>query len=254
MRHAVLQPPSSSYPQGLTTAGLGTPDLALALTQHDRYRAAVEACGIEVLYLEPDPDHPDACFVEDVAIVTERGFMLTRPGAPSRRGEVRAMAKALSQFQERLPVIEPPGLLDGGDVGQAENHFWIGLSARTNLEGSRQLGAWLERLGYTWSTVRMEGLDLLHLKSGLGFLGDGRLAIVDALREDEAFRGYGLVRVLPEESYAANCVRLNDHVLIAAGRPVFEASLKKLGYNVVSLDMSEFEKMDGGVSCLSLRW
>ena len=254
MRHAVLQPPSSSYAKGLTTAGLGTPDLALALTQHDRYRAAVEACGIEVLYLDPDPDHPDACFVEDVAIVTERGFMLTRPGAPSRQGEVKAMATALSRFQIRMPVIEPPGTVDGGDVCQAGDHFWIGLSARTNLEGSGQLGAWLAGLGYTYKTVSMRGMDLLHLKSGLGYLGEGRLAIVDELREDEAFRGYELVRVAPAESYAANCVRLNDHVLIAGGHPVFEASLEKLGYNVVSLDMSEFEKMDGGVSCLSLRW
>lgn len=254
MRHAVLEPPSSSYPQGLTTAGLGTPDLALALTQHDRYRAAVEACGIEVLYLDPDPDHPDACFVEDVAIVTDRGFMLTRPGAPSRRGEVKTMARALSRFQERLPVIEPPGLLDGGDVCQAENHFWIGLSARTNLEGAEQLGAWLAGLGYTHKAVSMSGMDMLHLKSGLGYLGEGRLAVVDELRGDDAFRGYELVRVLREERYAANCVRLNDHVLIAAGHPMFEASLKTLGYSVISLEMSEFEKMDGGVSCLSLRW
>ena len=97
-------------------------------------------------------------------------------------------------------------------------------------------------------------MDMLHLKSGLGYLGEGRLAIVDELRDDDAFRGYELVRVLREERYAANCVRLNDHVLIAAGHPVFEASLKKLGYSVISLEMSEFEKMDGGVSCLSLRW
>jgi len=254
MKRALLQAPSSSFAKGLTTAGLGTPDLALALAQHQRYRVALEACGIEVLYLEPDPDHPDACFVEDVAIVTERGFMLTRPGAPSRRGEVAAMAKELSQFQNRLPVIEAPGLLDGGDVCQAEDHFWIGLSTRTNVEGSRQLGAWLEGLGYTWSTVGMDGFNMLHLKSGLGYLGDGRVAVVDEFYEDAAFREYERVRVPPGERYAANCVRINDRVLIPSGHPEFEASLRRLGYNVLALDMSEFEKMDGGISCLSLRW
>ena len=254
MRHAILQPPSASYANGLTTANLGVPDLTLALRQHERYRTAVEACGVEVLYLDPDPAHPDACFVEDVAIVTERGFMLTRPGAPSRQGEVAAMATVLSQFQNRLPVIQAPGTLDGGDVCQADDHFWIGLSARTNEDGARQLGAWLTGLGYTHRTVSMTGLELLHLKSGMGFLGDGRLAMVDELKDDDAFRGYELVRVPPEERYVANCMRLNDHVLIAAGHPVFEASLRRLGYNVMPVELTEYEKMDGGVSCLSLRW
>jgi dimethylargininase len=254
MKRAVLRPPSASFALGLTTAGLGSPDLGLARDQHERYRAAVEACGIEVLYLEPDEDHPDACFVEDVAIVTERGFMLTRPGAPSRRGEVASMAKALLRFQPKLPVIEAPGRLDGGDVCQAEDHFWIGLSARTDQEGAGQLGAWLEQLGYTWSTVGMDGMTLLHLKAGMAFLGEGRVAVVDEFHDDPAFKNYERVRVSREERYAANCVRINDRLLIPSGHPKFEADLKRLGYHVVTVDMSEYEKMDGGLSCLSLRW
>jgi dimethylargininase len=254
MRHAVLRPPSSTYSNGLTTAGLGPPDLELALKQHERYGAALVACGIEVLYLDPDPDHPDSCFVEDPAIVTERGFMLMRPGASSRRTEVPSMAKALAPFQPQLPAIESPGTVDGGDVCQAGDHFWIGLTKRTNLEGARQLGRWLESVGFTHETVPMEGLDLLHLKSGMGYLGDGRVAIVDELSKHAAFQNYERVRVPPEERYAANCVRINDRVLIASGHPEFESSLRSLGYDVVALDMSEFEKMDGGISCLSLRW
>jgi len=249
-----LRPPSARFAQGLTTAGLGSPDLELALVQHERYRAAVEACGVEVLYLEPDQDHPDACFVEDVAIVTERGFILTRPGAPSRRGEVASMAKALSRIQPELPVIEAPARLDGGDVCQVEDHFWIGLSARTDQEGARQLGAWLEQLGYTWSTVAMNGIALLHLKAGMAYLGEGRVAVIDEFHDHAAFRNYERVRVSRDERYAANCVRINDRVLIPSGHPKFEANLRILGYDVVTVDMSEYEKMDGGISCLSLRW
>jgi len=226
----------------------------LALEQHKRYGAALAACDVEVEYLEPDPDHPDSCFVEDPAVVTDRGFMLTRPGAASRRTEVPSMAKALARFQKHLPAIEAPGTVDGGDVCQAEDHFWIGLTRRTNLEGARQLGRWLENLGFTHETVPMDGLDLLHLKSGMGYLGDRRVATVDALANHAAFRHYERVRVPPEEHYAANCTRINDCVLIASGHPKFETSLRSLGYDVVTTDMSEFEKMDGGISCLSLRW
>jgi len=254
MKYAILEPPSSSFSQGLTTAGLGTPELDLALRQHQRYGAALEACGVEVLYQDPDPDHPDACFVEDVAIVTERGFLLTRPGAPSRQGEVTRMAKTLSRFQDHIPVIQAPGTVDGGDVCQAGDHFWIGLSKRTNPEGARQLGAWLNSLGFTHTTVSMDGLDLLHLRSGLGFLGKGRVAIVEELSDRDAFRDYEHVPVTPKERYAANCMRINDRILIPSGHPKFEANLRDLGYETIALDMSEFQKMDGGISCLSLRW
>jgi dimethylargininase len=254
MKHAIVRTPCSRFAEGLSTAGLGVPDLALAVRQHERYAAALEGCGLTLLRLGPDRDYPDSCFVEDVAVLTDRGFLLTRPGAESRRGEVDPMHTVLSRFQDLIPAIQPPGILDGGDVCQVEDHFFIGISSRTNFEGASQLGGWLEDLGYSYAVVDLDGLGLLHLKSGMAYLGDGRLAMIDDLSRNNAFGGYELVRLPPHEHYAANSVRLNDRVLIASGFPKFEAALRKLGYDVATLDMSEFQKMDGGLSCLSLRW
>ena len=137
---------------------------------------------------------------------------------------------------------------------QAGNHFWVGISARTNAEGARQLAAWVLERDYTCEQVDLSGLDLLHLKSGLAHLGDGRLALVAELARRDAFGGYERVELSETERYAANCVRVNDRILVAAGHPAFEAALGDRGYETVAVDMSEFQKMDGGLSCLSLRW
>jgi len=254
MRQAIVRPPSSSFALGLTTAGLGPPDLGLVLRQHEGYAAALERCGLKLLRLDPDPQHPDSCFVEDVAVLTERGFILTHPGAAERRGEVASMGDVLSRFQEDLPALRSPGTLDGGDVCEADGQFFIGLSDRTNREGAAQLAGWLERLGFSSTCVDLEGLDLLHLKSGLAYLGAGRLAVVEELFHHDAFQRYERVSVPRSESYAANCLCINDRILVASGHPVFEATLRDLEYDVFVLDVSEFQKMDGGLSCLSLRW
>jgi dimethylargininase len=146
--------------------------------------------------------------------------------------------------------------VEGGDVCDAEGHTFIGLSERTNAEGARQTADWLALQGYTASVVDIRGrTELLHLKSGLASLGDKRLAITEGLAQaPEAYSGYELVRVPSGEEYAANCVRIGSRVLVAAGHPRFEATLRELGYEVLSLEMSEFQKMDGGLSCLSLRF
>ena len=254
MKYAIVCPPSSSYAQGLTSASLGPPRLELALTQHEHYVRALEAAGLQVSYLDSDSRFPDSCFVEDPAIVTERGFLITRPGAESRRGEVTRVAGALARFQDGVHAIQAPGILDGGDVCQAGNHFWVGISERTNVAGSQQLAAWLRERDYRCEQVDLSGLGLLHLKSGLAYLGEDRVALVAELAGQDAFGGYEQIEVSNAERYAANCVRINDCVLIASGHPKFESALADRGYKTVAVDMSEFEKMDGGISCLSLRW
>ncbi len=253
--HAIVRPPPPNFAEGLTTANLGTPVYELALEQHEQYCAALQQCGLTLIRLPPDPAYPDSPFVEDTAILTPQDALLTRAGAPSRRGEVAAIHEALVQFYPTVDAIQASGTLDGGDVCQAGDHFFIGISRRTNEEGARQLAEWLARQGYTSAFVDIRGLPgLLHLKSGLAYLGDNRLVVVDALAEEAAFRGYELVRVPAGEEYAANCVRVNDYVLVAAGYPGFEALLRDLGYSVLVLDVSEYRKMDGGLSCLSLRF
>jgi dimethylargininase len=266
-RHAIVRPPAANFADGLTTVDLGTPIFATALEQHARYCEALERCGLAVTSLPPDPRHPDSTFVEDAAILPAGRSgrsggagpaggvaILTRPGAPSREGEVPAIREALGRFFRSFRAIEPPGTLDGGDICEAEAHVFIGVSRRTNEEGARQLAAFLAGDGLTSSVVDIRDLDaILHLKSGIASLGENRLALIEPLAEHPAFRGYDIVRVDPAENYAANCVRVNNAVLVAAGYPKFHSALHRLGYRLVSLDMSEYQKMDGGLSCLSLR-
>jgi dimethylargininase len=252
---AIVRPPAASLAEGLTSAALGKPDVAKALQQHALYCAALEQCDLTLTQLPPDTDFPDSTFVEDTAIVTSCVAILTRPGAPSRQGEVARIAATLPQFYSSVHSIVAPGTVDGGDVCQAEDHFFIGISARTNEAGARQLAAILANEGYTYITVDIRGIDgILHLKSGISYLGDGRLVLIDALARHAMFRDYEIVRVDADEGYAANCLRVNDQVILAAGFPRFESALRTLGYPVVALDMSEFRKMDGALTCLSLRF
>lgn len=254
-RRAIVRPPAANFADGLTTVDLGVPEVARALAQYERYCDALVRCGLALTRLEADPRFPDSTFVEDTAILTPRGAVLARPGAPSRAGEVEDMERALAPIFPALARIEAPGTVDGGDICEAGEHFFIGVSERTNPEGARQLAAHLARLGFTSAEVDIRGVPgILHLKSGIAAVGGRRLVLIDALAGHAAFRGYDRIPVAPSENYAANCVRVNDALLVAEGYPRFEASARTLGLEIVPLGMSEFAKMDGGLSCLSLRF
>jgi dimethylargininase len=254
-RRAIVRPPGACFAGGLTTAGLGPPDLELARSQHERYCEALRGCGLEVIRLPEDSAHPDSTFVEDTAVITERGAILTRPGAPSRAGEVAGIRSALEPLFPDLEEIVAPGTLDGGDVCEAGDRFFIGLSERTNAEGARQLAAFLRRRGYEATCVDIRNAPgLLHLKSGVAYLGGGTFLLVDALAGHDAFLGVDRLIVDAEESYAANGVRINGALLLASGFPRVERELRRRGERPIVLEMSEFRKMDGGLSCLSLRF
>lgn len=261
---AIVRPPAPNFFEGLTTAGLGAPDYQRALAQHEAYCTALERCGLKLIRLEPDLTFPDSIFVEDTAVIAERCAILTRPGAANRLGEVESMRAVLTRLFPSLLKIEAPGTLDGGDICEAGDHFFIGISERTNEAGAGQLAKFLATVGYSASFVNILSQEvtesaltmgsLLHLKSGIAYLDKNRLVITEALAGREEFDGYDLVRVHSDEQYAANCVMVNDRVLVAKGFPALEEKLRGLGYEVISLDMSEFQKMDGGLSCLSLRF
>ncbi|MBZ5555541.1 MAG: N(G),N(G)-dimethylarginine dimethylaminohydrolase [Acidobacteriia bacterium] len=254
-KNAVVRPPAANFAAGLTTADLGAPIYAKALEQHRRYCEALQHCGLALTKLEADPHYPDSTFVEDTAILTDRFAILTRPGAVSRRGEVATIKDTLARFYPKLHAIISPGTVDGGDICEAGDHFFIGISQRTNKEGARQLAGILAQEGYTSTCIdirRIKGI--LHLKSGLSHLGDNRLVLIGALADQAGLAGYDIVHVEPSENYAANCVQVNEVVLLAAGYPALQSSLIQLGYSVITLEMSEFQKMDGGLSCLSLRF
>jgi dimethylargininase len=254
-RHALVRPPSGSYAKGLTSAGQGPPDLKLAHAQHDAYCGALRRCGLEVQALAPDERFPDGTFVEDTAILAERAAIVTLPGAPSRAGEITSIGAALGALCNDVQRIVAPGSVDGGDICQAEEHFYIGLSARTNAEGARQLAGMLRARGYSASTIDIRNnRKLLHLKSGIAYLGDRRLALCSDFPDVPEFSGFQVIRSVAEEDYAANCVRINQHVLIASGYPQFAAALSRANLATLALEVSEFRKMDGGLSCLSLRY
>jgi dimethylargininase len=253
--HAIVRTPGSNFAEGLTSVDLGVPQYDLVLAQHARYCEALEACGLAITNLEPDLDHPDSTFVEDTAVLTGRSAVLTRVGARSREGEVSAMRPVLRGFLPVAREIEAPGTVDGGDICEAEDHFFLGLSLRTNEEGARQLAAHLASEGYRSTVVDVRGMSsILHLKSGVSYIGNNTLVVMEEMAGWEAFAGYELIRVVSEESYAANCVRVNERVLVASGYPRLSAELTARGFDPLELDMSEFRKTDGGLSCLSLRF
>src|SRR5712691_3053494 len=201
---AIVRPPAPNFAEGLTTAKLGAPNYQRALKQHQDYCAALEQCGLALIRLAADSRYPDSTFVEDTAILVAHQVdgrshpltqvVLTRPGAPSRRGEVESMRRVLANFFPARGEIHSPGTLDGGDVCEAGNHFFIGISERTNEAGARQLAELLAQFDHTSSFVDIRGLSgmesvpgtkatgltsqgILHLKSGLSYLGDHLVVI-----------------------------------------------------------------------------
>ena len=166
-----------------------------------------------------------------------------------------ALGAALREWFPELDEITAPGTVDGGDVCEAGQHFFIGLSGRTNAEGAAQLAEWLARHGFSSSVIDIRPMPgLLHLKTGLSWLGGRRLLATGAIAGHRALGGWEILRVPDGEDYAANCIRVNDALLVARGFPATSALLGELGYELVPLAMSEYRKMDGGLSCLSVRW
>jgi dimethylargininase len=254
-RHAIVRLPAPNFADGLTTVDLGVPRFELALEQHAQYCSALAECGLTVISLEAESQFPDSTFVEDTAVLTPRAAILMRPGALSRRGEVDALHPALLEFFPAPLTVEEPGTVDGGDICEVGNHFFIGLSHRTNEEGARQLAAHLASFGYTSSTVDVRPMtSILHLKSGISYIEDNTLVVMEEMADSEQFQRFSRIRVSAEESYAANCVRINNRVLVAAGFPHMTSELRSRGFDPLVLEMSEFQKMDGGLSCLSLRF
>jgi dimethylargininase len=250
--HAIVRLPSPEMIGGITTAGLGLPDFGTALVQHREYIRALESCGLEVRVLEADTGHPDAVFVEDVAVCVPGCAIIARPGAPSRMGEESGMSGILGDHYSRIETIVPPGTLEGGDVMMAGNHCFVGLSNRTNRDGAGQLGQVLGALGIGMTRVPLR--DGLHLKTSMSYLENQTLLLIDEWYGYPDFQRFRRIRVPQGEEYAANSLWINGTVLMPSGFPGTAEAVKMAGYPVIGLKMSEFRKLDGGLSCLSLRF
>ncbi len=253
--NVIVRTPCRAMVDGITgSPELGKPDYEKALCQHKAYIEAMKQCGVAVTVAEADERFPDSCFVEDVAIVTEKGAVITNPGADSRNREIELIEPVLRKFykDEQIMHITAPGTLDGGDVMMVENHFYVGLSNRTNEEGARQLIAFLEGLGYTGSVMKVDGL--LHLKTGMTYIGDNHLIVSKRYADSEELKKFDRIVVDYDEEYCTNCINMNGKILVPAGYPRTLAEIHKLGYETICVEMSEFRKIDGGLTCLSLRF
>lgn len=249
---AIVCTPCERIVDGLSTVDLGKPDHKLALLQHEHYIRALKDCGLEVIILPPDNDFPDSTFVEDTALLTPEVAVVTNPGAPSRKGEAEAMRVVLNEFYNNVEFIREPGMLEAGDVMMAGKHFYIGLSDRTNNKGATQLSSILEKYDLTASVVEIAGM--LHLKSGISYLESNTMLAVDAMYNHSAFSSMDIIPVPENEAYAANSLWVNGTVLVPDGYLVTLQNIRDAGYETMVLNISEFRKLDGGLSCLSLRF
>ncbi len=250
--HAIVRTPCPEMIRGITTASLGKPGHSEALMQHRAYIETLESLGLEVTVLAPDGRFPDSTFVEDVALCTPRVAVITSPGEVTRRGEEIEMEGVLGSFYDRLETIRLPGTLEAGDVMMTGSHYFIGISGRTNREGATQLTSILEKYGMSAETIELERL--LHLKTGISYLGDDLLLVCSELADHPAFRKFRKILVPPHEAYAANSVWINGTVLVPSGFPQTRERIGQAGRKTLPLDISEFAKLEGGLSCLSLRF
>jgi len=238
--------------KGLTTAHLGMPDPELALLQHQSYIKALTECGLDVTVMPADEDFPDSTFVEDTALLTPHCAIITHPGAASRKGETAQIREAVSRFYSDIEEIIEPGTVEAGDVLMVGGHYYIGLSGRTNRAGANQLMQILEGYGMTGSTIELE--HVLHLKTGVAYLEHNNLVVCGEFVDNPEFARLNKIVVPNQEAYAANSIWVNDTVLVPAGYPITTRKIADLGYAVVEIEMTEFQKLDGGLSCLSLRF
>lgn len=257
-QRALVRPPDASFVDALgQVAGAPAIDLELALAQHRLVVSALQEAGLAVTQLPAAPGLPDACFVQDVALVLPELIVLGRPAVPSRRDEVAAIRPYLPADRP-LAAVEAPGTLEWGDVLRVEDTFTVGLSERTNEAGAEQIRAALQPLGLAVVTLPVP--TGLHLLSGLNYLGraprnadgPGVMLAWPAYRDLSLLAGLDVIVVPEAEAPAANALAISETVLLPAGYPRTAAEIWHRGYRVLSAPLSEFAKADGGVTCLSL--
>ena len=242
---ALVRKPGLNFPQALS----GHPekssiDLATALSQHEGYVKALQQAGGNVEYLPTQDQLADATFVEDTAIVLEDKFLLCPMKELSRQAEVESTAAALKTYRDCI-TMDSPATLDGGDVMDTPDTIFIGLSKRTNLRALQALSKLTSK-----KVVPVAMTKGLHLKSATTFLGNN-LLIVDPTRVDASnLKHFDWIEV--SESYSANCLALGNTVLMSAGFPKVRDKIQSHGRETLELEMSEFEKADGSITCLSL--
>jgi dimethylargininase len=208
--------------------------------------------GLAVEVIPPDELYPDSVFIEDVALCTKAVAIITNPGARSRNGETEGMHQVLSAYFKNIEKITYPGTVEAGDIMMVGDHFFIGLSGRTNNEGADQMIKILKNHGFSGSKVRLN--KMLHLKSGVSYLENNIMLVCGEFIDNKAFKKYDRINIDEDEGYAANSLWINGKILVPEGFPKTRGKIEKAGFETIPVDVSEFRKIDGGLSCLSLRF
>ncbi|NQV45103.1 MAG: dimethylarginine dimethylaminohydrolase [Rhodospirillales bacterium] len=251
--HFLSRKPAQTIVDGLREGDGASPDPDLFQAQHAAYVTALEAAGGTVTLLPALEDFPDSVFIEDPAIVTGNIAIVLRPGAESRFGEADALRPTLLEIFPTVIDLPGEGFVDGGDVLLSDNEVFIGLSARTDQAGFDALAGVLGDLGYRARKVETPP-SVLHFKTDCGLLDSETIFASRTLAATDCFQGYRVIEAPDGEEAAANLVRINDVVLLRTGFPKTATLLRDNGYDVRSLDTSEAAKVDGGLSCMSLRF
>lgn len=251
--HAIVRRPADSATAGIRAIDTGAPDIALMRRHHDDYVAALRAEGATVIELDALPAYPDAQFVEDTALCLREGAIVMRPGAATRLGEAAEMAPTLRTLYDQVLTIEGPGTIEGGDILVTETEILVGRSARTNEAGIAELAERVAPWGYRVREL-FTPPGVLHFKTDCSLLDAETVLATDRLAASGCFAGYRVVPVAAGEEAAANTIRFNDLVLMPEGFPRTRDTILKAGYQVREIGNSECAKLDGGMSCLSLRF
>jgi dimethylargininase len=244
---ALVRQPSKNFANALSEHPEATSiNLTKARQQHAAYCEVLKTAGLDVEVLEPLDDFPDSVFIEDNAVIFEGRAVLCSMKATSRRGEVSYLADTL---QSRLPILrlQAPVFIDGGDILQTEDTVFVGQSQRTSSEAIEALQSLTPK-----QVIPVTVKQGLHLKTSVSFLGKNLLVINPAQVETKPFREFEWIEVNEDEAYAANCLAVGENVILPAGFPKLEQKIQARGFSIFPVAMSEFQKADGGVTCLSL--
>lgn len=255
-KNAIVRKPCQAMIEGISTGMFShdRPVYEKAINQHAEYVKAMESLGVKVFVLEPLEQYPDSCFVEDPAVVLKECAIITNSPKETRNGEKLEIEPVIKKFynNDQIYHIESPGIMEGGDVMLVDKHFYIGLSDRTNIAGAKQFDEIVSKFGYTSSTIPVtEGL---HLKDFVIYLENNNMLVSAKMNEVPEFQKFNRFVVPTEEMYAINSLYINGTILVPDGYPKTLEHIQNLGYPIRVVNTDEFKKIDGSLTCLSLRF
>ena len=251
--HAVCRKPGRSVVRGLRASDAGDPDFDGFSREHAAYVEALAGAGVAVTLLKPLEAWPDSVFVEDPALCVAGAAIILRPGAPSRFGERDAAREALGEHFDTVIDLPGDGFIDGGDILVTGREVLVGLSTRTDSKGVAALSLVMDELGLPMRVIRTPP-GILHFKSDCGLLDAETVFCTRALASSGCFSGYRVIECPEGEEAAANLIRVNDLVLASAGHPRTVGLLASEGHDVRTISAAQAARLDGGLSCMSLRF